>query len=55
MISNIDLQTSLQQQAARYSLKEIYGFTKAIRETIRQLEENVNPRLALEVLMLDLP
>jgi DNA polymerase-3 subunit delta' len=55
MISNMDLRTPLEEQASRHDLKEMYRFIKAIRETIRQLEDNVNPRLALEVLMLDLP
>ncbi len=55
MISNADLRISLEEQARRHDLKEIFRFIKAIRETVRQLEDNVNPRLALEVLMLDLP
>jgi DNA polymerase-3 subunit delta' len=55
MTSNEDLRAFLEEQARRYELKEMYRFIKAIRETVRQLEDNVNPRLALEVLMLDLP
>lgn len=55
MISNMDLRTPLEEQATRHDLKDMHRFIKAIRETMRQLEDNVNPRLALEVLMLDLP
>jgi len=55
MISNVDLRASLEEQTRRHDLKEIYGFIGAIRKTVRQLEDNANPRLALEVLMLDLP
>ena len=52
-ITNIDRVNTIQQQAARYHLSAIYGTIKSIRETMRQLEQNVSPRLALEVLMLN--
>ncbi len=52
-ITNIDREGALQQQAARYSLSAIYGMTKSVQETMRQLDQNANPRLALEVLMLN--
>jgi DNA polymerase-3 subunit delta' len=55
MTSNVDLKASLEEQARKHDLEEVYRFINAIRETERQLEDNVNPRLALEVLMLDLP
>jgi DNA polymerase-3 subunit delta' len=55
MIGNVDLRISLEEQARRHDLTQIYRFMRAIRDTISQLEDNVNPRLALEVLMLDLP
>lgn len=55
MISNVDLRTPMEEQARRHDLKEIHEFIKAIRDTLRHLEDNVNPRLALEVLMLDVP
>jgi len=55
MTSNVDLSSTLKEQASRYDLREIVGFMAAMRTTMRQLEINVNPRLALEVLMLDLP
>lgn len=55
MISNLDFRTSLEEQAGRHDLREISVFTEAIRRTIRHLQEHANLRLALEVLMLDLP
>jgi len=55
MITNVDKTAPLEKQASRHSLNDCSGFMKAIRQTMRQLELNVNPRLALEVLMLDLP
>lgn len=55
MISNVDLGPALEEQAAKHDLKDIVGVVDAITRTKHQLEINVNPRLALEVLMLDLP
>jgi DNA polymerase-3 subunit delta' len=55
MVANVDLRTALEEQARRHDLKEIYGFIGSVRHTARQLEYNANPRLALEVLVLDLP
>ncbi len=55
MIRNVDLRIPLEEQASRHDPKEIFWFIKAMRETVRQLEDHVNPRLGLEVLMLDLP
>ena len=54
-IGNVDVAASLEQHASRYVLKDIAEFMKAIRRTQGQLEMSVDPRLALEVLMLDLP
>jgi DNA polymerase-3 subunit delta' len=54
-IGNIDFSSSLEQEAREYSLGDIAAFINSIRATQRQLEMNVDPRLALEVLMLDLP
>lgn len=55
MITNVDLIAHLEDQARRHSLKELFGFIGAIRQTMRLLDLNANPRLAMEVLMLDLP
>jgi DNA polymerase-3 subunit delta' len=54
-ITNIDRETVLQSYAERYSLTGIRGFIEAIREAVVQLEQNANPRLVLEVLMLNIP
>jgi DNA polymerase-3 subunit delta' len=54
-IGNVDSADPLEQEAHRYDLRDIFTFLKAIRRTQRQLEVNVDPRLALEVLMLELP
>jgi DNA polymerase III subunit delta' len=53
-ITNMDRNDILQQQAGRYSLNSICGMIRSIQETMRQLEQNANPRLALEVLMLSI-
>lgn len=54
-VTNIDQQAVLQETAGRYTFEQVQGFIKAIRDTGEQLEHHVNPRLALEVLMLSLP
>jgi DNA polymerase-3 subunit delta' len=55
MIANVDLSSALEEQASKHDLREMMGFIDGITRTTHQLEVNVNPRLALEVLMLDLP
>jgi DNA polymerase III subunit delta' len=54
-ITNIDRETTLRSDAECYSLAGIRGFMEAIRESVAQLGQNANPRLALEVLMLSIP
>ncbi len=54
-ITNIDRREALQEAATQYSLSAIGGMLQSIRETTQQLEQNANPRLALEVLMLNIP
>jgi DNA polymerase-3 subunit delta' len=54
-IGNVDFSTSLEQEAPKYHLQDIVDFINAIRATLRRLDMNVDSRLALEVLMLDLP
>jgi DNA polymerase-3 subunit delta' len=54
-IGNIDAAVSLEQDSRRYGLSEIVAFISAIRRTQRWLDMNVDSRLALEVLLLDLP
>jgi DNA polymerase-3 subunit delta' len=55
MITNIDRQEALIKMAANYKLRQIRNCVKSIESAGEQLKQNVNPRLALEVLMLDLP
>lgn len=54
-IGNVDFSAALSQEAEEYDLRDIVAFINSIRAALHQLEMNVDPRLALEVLMLDLP
>ena len=54
-ITNIDQQAVLLQQAQALSTKQIVDFIHHLQEVGEQLEQNANPRLALEVLMLRMP
>ena len=55
MIVNIDRQKELVEIAAGYRLAQIKDFIESLRKAAEQLRQNVNVRLALEVLMLDIP
>lgn len=55
MITNIDRQDDLTKMAANYNLSQIRNCLKSIESAAVQLKQNVNTRLALEVMMLDLP
>ncbi len=52
---NVDMRDLLQEQAAKIGSAEAERMVQAILQTMEALEQNVNPRIALEVLMLDLP
>lgn len=54
-ITNIDRQLLLNEQASRFSLEQIERALKDVRATARYLTQNVNARLAMEVLLLNLP
>ncbi len=54
-IVNLDQAALLRKAATRYSLGQIVETIQLIRATQERLEQNVNQRLALEVLMLRLP
>lgn len=54
-MENIDRRNALVEEARAHELGEIKEFISSIRKVLQQLESNVNLRLALEVLMLDLP
>jgi DNA polymerase-3 subunit delta' len=55
MIINIDRKTELVELAGEFPLERIKGAIESIRACARQLQQNANSRLALEVLMLDIP
>ena len=52
---NVDMRHVLKQQAAKFGTAEAERMVRAILGTIEALDQNVNARIALEVLMLDLP
>jgi DNA polymerase-3 subunit delta' len=54
-ITNIDVETMLVQRAKGYSLAEVKGFIDHLQAAQEQLDRNANPRLVLEVLMLNIP
>ncbi|MHB8625082.1 MAG: DNA polymerase III subunit [Aggregatilineales bacterium] len=54
-IVNRDRRHMLEQLAAGLHIDDVTRVLASIRSTARYLEQNVNARLALEVLMLDLP
>lgn len=54
-IINIDQKKVLLHQARNYSIRQIKDFIHYLQSVSEQLEQNANPRLALEVLMLNMP
>jgi DNA polymerase-3 subunit delta' len=54
-ITNIDRKATLAEWAARYDVRTARDALKSIHDTAWRIERNANLRLALEVLMLDLP
>lgn len=54
-ISNVNQEGLLRERAQMYRLEEIRKMITSLREARKQLEWNANPRLVLEVLMLELP
>ncbi len=54
-LTNIDRYEMIQRHAQRFSIGEANAVLQSLRTTIDRLDRNANPRLALEVLMLDLP
>jgi len=55
LVANIDQQSTLIQQAKHLSARQVMDFIYHLQVTHEQLEQNANPRLALEVLMLSMP
>ena len=54
-ITNVDRVENLRDHAARFGLAEINRALKSLRATSHYITQNVNPRLAMEVLLLNLP
>ena len=53
--TNADREDALSRQAAKYRLSQIKGFIDSLLEATRAMDQNSNPRLVLEVLMLNIP
>ncbi len=54
-ITNIDISSTIVEWAKYYTLAQIKNCINSIQAAGEQLRQNVNPRLTLEVLMLDMP
>ena len=52
---NLDRLDKLSEESGKYQLRAVVRFLGALGRARRQLQENVNPLLALETLMLELP
>lgn len=55
LVTNVDREDALLKGRGAYELIEIRRAMEAIIGALRQLEQNANPRLTLEVLMLNIP
>jgi DNA polymerase-3 subunit delta' len=55
LVVNVDMREQLQKQAGKIGSSESQLMVRAILRTTEALEQNVNARVALEVLMLDVP
>jgi DNA polymerase-3 subunit delta' len=54
-ITNLDRKAMLHQQAGQVTIRQAQRLVAHLRSTARNLDQNVNVRLALEVLLLSLP
>ena len=54
-ITNIDQEATLYSEAENYRLTGIKGFIESLQQAMEALDQNANPRLVLEVLMLNMP
>ncbi len=55
VITNVDIEKTLTDLAGDFRLDEVRDFISGIQEAKKQLKQNANPRLVLEVLMLNMP
>jgi DNA polymerase-3 subunit delta' len=54
-VLNVDRRAQLEQQATGFALCQILATIRELQATSTRLEQNVNPRLAMEILLLRLP
>ncbi len=54
-ITNIDQETTLYREAGNYHFTGIKGFIESLQQAMEALVQNANPRLVLDVLMLNMP
>jgi DNA polymerase-3 subunit delta' len=54
-LTNLDYSTRIEQLAAEIGLQKAQFYVNAIESTMERIDRNVNPRLALEVLLMDYP
>lgn len=54
-LTNIDRKQTVINEAKRFTCSEILFSLRSIRDAAQQVEQNVNPRLALDVLFLKMP
>jgi DNA polymerase-3 subunit delta' len=54
-LANLDREEQVQNLAARFGLKRAHAAISSLERTLDLVDRNVNPRLAVEILMLDLP
>ena len=55
IVTNVDRLATLTEMVKDYKLAQIKAFINSIQAAGEQLKQNANPRLVLEVLMLDIP
>ena len=55
MVYNIDRLDTLEKMTGDYDLRQIRKYVGSIQAAFRQLAQNANPQLVLEVLMLEIP
>ena len=54
-LANVDRRSMLRDYARRFGVEQSAAVIEALRAAGDRLKRNANPRLTLEVLMLDLP
>ncbi len=54
-LTNVDRESALRDYAHRFGVERSAAVVEALRSAAERLKRNANPRLTLEVLMLDLP